>query len=66
MVNHERIRGMSVWELATFIHNVSCNTEKITTCEDECEKCECTDEYCISGIAEWLLEEGETRWEDRD
>lgn len=57
MTNAEKIKSMSTWELAEFIHSVSCNSTKITTCNDECAKCEYSDSYCINGIGEWLNEE---------
>lgn len=57
MKNIDKIKGMSVWELAEFIHDVSCNSAKITTCEEECNKCEYSDSYCVSGIGEWLNSE---------
>lgn len=57
MNNAEKIKNMSTWELAEFIYDVSCNATKISTCENECAKCECSDSYCVSNIAEYLLQE---------
>jgi len=57
MTNADNIKAMNTWQLAEFIHAVSCNTIKITTCTDLCDECEFTDEWCISGIAEWLKEQ---------
>lgn len=53
--NEECIRNMTRWELAEFIHNVSSNAIKITTCEEECAKCEYSDSYCTYQIADWLM-----------
>lgn len=54
MTNAEKIQKMTTWELAEFIYDVSNHATPITTCNNECEKCECTDAYCINGIGEWL------------
>lgn len=59
MTNEEKIRKMDRWNLAEFIYNVSNKSTKITVCEDECDKCEYTDGYCIYQIAEWLWNEEE-------
>lgn len=57
MTREEKIRTLSRWELAEFIYDVSNNSIKITTCNNECAKCESTDSWCISNIAEWLMSE---------
>lgn len=60
MTNERKIRLMSRWELAEFIYKVSNNAIKITDCNKDCSKCEYTDEWCISGIGEWLMKESDT------
>lgn len=54
MTNAEHIQILSKWDLAEFIFKVSNNATKITTCNEECAKCECSDSYCTFQIAEWL------------
>lgn len=48
---------MSIWELAEFIYNVSNGATQITTCKEECKKCEYSNEHCIFQIGEWLISE---------
>lgn len=57
MTNADRIRAMSNWELAEFIYNVSNGATQITTCKEECKKCEYSNEHCIFQIGEWLISE---------
>lgn len=57
MSNEENIKSLSTWDLAEFIYNVSNGATKITNCNEECAKCEYSDSYCISNIAEWLKEQ---------
>lgn len=57
MTNANKIRTMSNWELAEFIYNVSNGATQITTCKEECKKCEYSNEYCIFQIGEWLISE---------
>lgn len=57
MSNEEKIKSMNTWELAEFIHDVSANCTKITTCEEDCMGCEFSTSYCISCMAEWLNQE---------
>lgn len=59
MTNADKIRNMSNWELAEFIYNVSNNLEKISTCEEDCELCKSSDDYCIYQIGEWLISESD-------
>lgn len=59
MSNEEKIRNMTRWEMAEFIHDVSSNAIEITTCKSECAKCEKSDAWCISNIGEWLMRESE-------
>lgn len=59
MTNEEKIRNMSRWELAEFIYKVSSGATEITTCKEECDKCEHSDGWCISNIGEWLMEKCE-------
>lgn len=57
MKNADRIRNMSNWELAEFIHNVSNGATKISTCEEECTCCKYSYSYCMYQIGEWLTSE---------
>ena len=57
MTNADKIRAMSNWELAEFIYNASKEATQITTCKEECKKCEYSNSYCIFQIGEWLLSE---------
>ena len=59
MTNADRIRNMSNYELAEFIYSVSNGATKISTCEEECAKCEYLDDYCTYQIGEWLNSESE-------
>lgn len=57
MRNIDKIKTMKAWELAEFLYEVSNGATKFTTCEDKCLKCDKTDGWCISNIAEWLISE---------
>ena len=57
--NADRIRNMSDEELAETIHSISCNETEISTCKEECLKCEQPDSYCVRNIMEWLQSEAE-------
>ena len=57
--NAERIRNMSDEELAETIHSISCNATEISTCKEECLKCEQPDSYCVRNIMEWPQSEAE-------
>lgn len=57
MTNADKIKAMSNWELAEFIYNASNGATQITTCKEECKKCEYSNEYCIFQIGEWLISE---------
>ena len=57
--NADRIRNMSDEELAETIHRISCNATEISTCKEECLKCEQPDSYCVRNIMEWLQSEAE-------
>ena len=59
MTNADRIRSMTNLELVEFIYNVSNNLEKISTCEEDCELCKSSDDYCIYQIGEWLISEND-------
>ena len=59
MTNADRIRSMTNSELAEFIYNVSNGATKISTCEQECAKCEYSDNYCTYMIGEWLISESD-------
>ena len=50
--NADRIRNMSDEELAETIHRISCNAIEISTCKEECLKCEQPDSYCVRNIME--------------
>ena len=57
--NADRIRNMSDEELAETIHSISCNATEISTCKEECLKCEQPDSYCVRNIMDWLQSEAE-------
>ena len=57
--NADRIRNMSDEELAETIHSIICNATEISTCKEECLKCEQPDSYCVRNIMEWLQSEAE-------
>ena len=59
MTNADRIRSMTNLELVEFIYNVSNNLEKISTCEEDCELCKSSDDYCIYQIGERLISESD-------
>ena len=59
MTNEEKIKAMKTWELAEFIYRVSNGCQEITTCKENCNECESTDEFCTSCIAEWLIQEAD-------
>ena len=59
MINADRIRSMTNWELSEFIYNVSNGATKISTCEEECAECKYSDDYCIYQIGEWLISESD-------
>lgn len=61
MTNKERISQLGIWDLAEFLHDVSAGATKFTVCENECLKCEYSDSYCTSQIAEWLMAESEEK-----
>lgn len=54
MKNEERIRNLNTDDLAHFIYQVSEHDKCISTCEEMCEVCDCTEDYCINKIKEWL------------
>ena len=54
MTNYERIKNMSVEEMARFIAS-SCCEELVNTCYDEC--CGCGDATCQGFLKEWLESE---------
>ena len=55
--NADRLRNRSDEELAESIHSISCNATEISTCNEECLKCEQSDRYCVRNIMEWLQSE---------
>lgn len=57
MTNFERIKGMSVEELADYIHGVSEGTKPCVKCDMDCDFCELSDEECKEKIKEWLESE---------
>lgn len=59
MSNEEKIKNMTTMKLAEFIHDVSANCTKITTCEEDCDECEFSQSYCILCMAEWLERESD-------
>lgn len=59
MTNIEKIKSMSIDEMAEFIYKVSENETKITVCENECDWCMNDVEMCQALICRWLQEESE-------
>ena len=59
MTNADRIRKMTDWEIARFLHKVSNGEVDITTCKENCTLCEYEDGYCIYQIGEWLISESD-------
>ena len=57
MTNADKIKAMSIWELAKFIYDVSNEDTQITNCKEECKKCKYSDVYYIFQIGEWLISE---------
>ena len=59
MTNTDKIRKMTDWELAEFIYNVSNNSVKISTCEEDCELCKSSESNCTYMIGKWLTSESD-------
>ena len=59
MKNVEKIKQLSNWDMAVLLYDISNHATMFTVCERECAKCEFSDDYCISEIAEWLISESE-------
>ena len=59
MTNIEKIKSMSIDEMAEFIYNVSENETEITVCKNECDWCTNDVEMCQALIGRWLQEESE-------
>lgn len=61
MTNLEKIKSMSIDEMAEFIYNVSENKTEITVCKNECDLCVNDAEMCQALIGRWLQEESEEK-----
>lgn len=57
MTEFQRIKGMSVEELAEFLYSVSEGTAKFVSCDDECDSCSGAEEICVPRIIEFLKSE---------
>ena len=57
MTEFQRIKGMSVEELAEFLYGVSEGTAKFVSCDDECDSCRGAEEICVPRIIEFLKSE---------
>ncbi len=57
MTEFQRIKGMSVEELAKFLYGVSEGDAKFVSCYDDCDSCIGTEEICIPRIIEFLKSE---------
>ena len=57
MTEFQRIKGMSVEELARFLYSVSEGTAKFVSCDDECDSCSGAEEICVPKIIEFLKSE---------
>ena len=57
MTEFQRIKGMSVEELAKFLYGVSEGTAKFVSCDDECDSCSGAEEICVPRIIGFLKSE---------
>lgn len=57
MTEFQRIKGMSVEELARFLYDVSDGTAKFVSFADECDSCSGAEEICVPRIIEFLKSE---------
>ena len=57
MTVFQRIKKMSVEELAKFLYGVSEGTDKFFSCDDECDSCSGAEEICVQRIIEFLKSE---------
>ena len=58
-IQHDYLCKMYTAEYLVKWYNVSNNLEKISTCEEDCELCKSSDDYCIYQIGEWLISESD-------
>lgn len=59
MTNIEKIKSMSIDEMAEFIYKVSENETEISVCGNCCDECPNDEEMCQALIGRWLQEESE-------
>lgn len=59
MTNIEKIKSMSIDEMAEFIYKVSENETEISVCGNRCDECPNDEEMCQALIGRWLQEESE-------
>lgn len=57
MTEFQRIKGMSVEELAKFLYGVSEGTAKFVSCDDDCDSCSGAEGICVPRIIEFLKSE---------
>lgn len=57
MTEFQRIKGMSVEDLAEFIYGVSEGTAKFVSCDDECDSCSGSEGICVPRIIDFLKSE---------
>lgn len=61
MTNYERIKAMSVEEMAKLLSSVACNCEKYCafTLDGKCNVHDCDNAACTEGLELWLASEVE-------
>lgn len=57
MTEFQRIKELSVEELAKFLYGVSEGDAKFVSCDDECDRCSGAEEICVPRIIEFLKSE---------
>ena len=54
MTELQKIKKMSVEELADFLYGISEGTAKFVSCDYDCDSCSGTEEICVPRIIEFL------------
>lgn len=57
MTEFQRIKGVSIEEMAKFLYGVSEGTAEFVSCDDECGSCSGAEEICVPRIIEFLKSE---------
>lgn len=57
MTEFQRIKGMSVEEMAEFLYSVSEGTAKFVSCDEDCDSCSGAAGICVPRIIEFLKSE---------